>query len=116
MISEHFSREEFACRCGCGFDVVDKELLHVLEKVRTHFNAPVSINSACRCEQHNKDVGGADGSKHKLGIAADIVVRGVEQSMVYDYLCGYAVDKYGIGKYKSFTHIDVRKSKARWEI
>lgn len=114
MISQNFSREEFACKCGCGFAVVDKELVHVLEVVRTHFNAPVAINSACRCEQHNKDVGGSEGSKHKLGIAADIVVSGVEPSLVYDYLCEYAVDKYGIGKYKSFTHIDVRKEKARW--
>ena len=49
MISENFSREEFACKCGCGFNTADKELVHILEKVRTKFNSPVTINSALCC-------------------------------------------------------------------
>ena len=114
MISQNFSRDEFACKCGCGFDVVDIELVHVLEKVRAKFNKPVTINSACRCESHNKKIGGTDGSKHKLGIAADIVVKDTKPSLVYAFLCKYAPLRYGIGSYDTFTHIDVRQQKARW--
>jgi len=114
MISENFSREEFACKCGCGFNTADKELVHILEKVRTKFNSPVTINSACRCEKHNHTIGGSTGSKHKLGIAADIVVKGVNAAEVYAYLCSIAAGKYGIGKYNTFTHIDVRSTMARW--
>lgn len=113
-LSRNFSRKEFACKCGCGFSTVDYELLNVLELVRNHFNSSVTINSASRCSEHNEDIGGSYGSKHKKGIAADIVVKDVDPGKVYRFLDGYAPNKYGIGKYKTFTHIDVRPNKARW--
>jgi len=114
-ISKNFSRSEFACKCNCGFSTVDVELVKVLEIVRNHFNKPITINSACRCELHNISVGGSYGSRHKLGIAADIVVKGVKPYDVYLFLDGFAPNKYGIGHYNSFTHIDVRSKKARWK-
>ena len=113
-ISKNFSRSEFACKCGCGFMAVDVELLKTLETVRSHFNRAVKITSACRCESHNKGVGGSQGSKHKLGIAADIQVKGVKPYDVYLFLDAFMPNSYGIGVYKSFTHIDIRKTKARW--
>lgn len=113
-ISENFSRSEFACKCLCGFAVVDVDLIKVLETVRSHFKRPVKINSACRCNEHNERVGGSQGSKHKLGIAADIVVKDVKPYDVYLFLDGHMPNSYGIGFYQTFTHIDVRKTKARW--
>ena len=114
-LSKHFSRVEFACRCGCGFDTVDVELLEVLTTIRCAFNSPVTITSPCRCEKHNVNIGGSYGSKHKRGIAADIVVKGVTPDEVYKYLDDTYPTSYGIGKYESFTHIDVRHKKARWK-
>jgi len=90
-------------------------LIGVLEDIRSHFDAPVSINSACRCDQHNKNVGGASGSKHRLGIAADIVVKNVEPENVAAYIDQMYGDRYGLGRYNTFTHIDVRQTKARWK-
>lgn len=113
-LSEHFERDEFACECGCGFDTVDIALLNVLEVVRRHFGQPVHITSGCRCEEHNAMIGGSYGSKHKRGIAADIWVQSVKPSEVYEFLDGYMPNSYGIGYYDNFTHIDVRKNKARW--
>lgn len=113
-ISTNFSRSEFACKCNCGFATVDIELIKVLEIVRGHFNAAVKINSACRCDEHNKEVGGGKASKHKQGIAADIVVKGVKPYAVYRFLDAHMPNNYGLGLYKSFTHVDVRKLKARW--
>ncbi len=114
QVSEHFKRSEFGCKCGCGFSTVDIELLSVLEDVRAEFKSPLTINSACRCDSHNKSVGGADGSKHKLGIAADIVVAGKSPDLVLNFLNKKYIGKYGIGEYNSFTHIDVRSTYARW--
>ena len=114
MLSKHFSREEFACKCGCGFATVDIDLLNTLEVVRNHFQSPVTINSACRCDEHNENIGGSYGSKHKKGIAADIVVKGIEPSKVYSFLDGFAPNRFGLGKYDGFTHIDVRDMKSRW--
>lgn len=114
-ISRHFNRSEFACKCNCGFATVDIELVNVLETLREYFYAPITINSACRCMSHNHAVGGKPNSKHREGIAADIVVKGVASSMVFSYLSGLYKDKYGIGYYEDFVHIDVRSDKARWE-
>ena len=114
MISRHFRRSEFACGCGCGFATADIELVKLLELIREHFGMPVTINSACRCESHNEAIGGADGSKHKLGIAADIVVRGVEPKEVCAFVNKKCPVSTGIGCYKTFTHIDVRERRARW--
>lgn len=115
-LSEHFKRSEFACKCGCGYDTVDSALLAVLEDIRTHFGAPTIINSACRCSQHNSDVGGSPNSQHKYGRAADITVLGTQPSIIASYLEGKYPDMYGIGKYDTFTHIDTRtKGPARWD-
>jgi uncharacterized protein YcbK (DUF882 family) len=114
MLSEHFSRSEFECSCGCGFATVDVELIKLLEEVREHFGKPITVNSSARCALHNEAVGGAAGSKHKLGIAADIVVKEVAPVGVYAYINETYPDKYGLGLYNHFTHVDVREDKARW--
>ncbi len=78
MLSKHFSRKEFKCKCGkCDYDTIDAELLVILEDVREHFGKPVIINSGNRCPTHNKNVGGATNSYHVRGRAADIVIKGV---------------------------------------
>ena len=114
MISQHFSRKEFACKCGCGFSAVDIELLAVLENVREYFRQPVNINSACRCEKHNEEVGGKLGSFHLKGMACDIAVVNVDAGLVHNFLTKFYHERYGIGRYNNFTHIDVRANKARW--
>lgn len=114
-ISEHFLYAEFSCN-HCNKlppDGVHPELIRKLELIREHFDVPVTINSGYRCPTHNRNCGGAIGSQHLRGTAADIVVKGVPAHEVYK-----AVDPYhddgGLGKYKTFTHIDVRGHRARW--
>lgn len=116
-LSEHFSREEFGCKCSypdCEDIAVDVKLVKVLENVRNWYKKPVKITSSYRCQPHNEDVGGAPRSKHRLGIAADIQVKGVEPSEVFRYLCAIHPHEYGKGSYKTFTHIDVRDEHAKW--
>ncbi len=113
MLHKYFNRSEFACNCGCGFDVVEAELLQFLVAVREHFNSPVTINSACRCESHNRRVGGSTGSLHKTGRAADIVVAGVEPADVVHFLDN-VMSPGGLGEYSTFTHVDSRSGAARW--
>lgn len=115
LISHFFKREEFACKCGCGFDAVDEELLGVLEDVRLEFDKPVFINSGCRCPEHNKAEGGSKLSQHTFGKAADIRVKDVDADEVADYLEYTFPNSYGIGRYDGRTHIDVRDGKVRWD-
>ena len=116
MFSNNFKREEFQCTCGCGHNVVDAELINVLEEVRAHFDAPVIITSGCRCPTQNRIVGGSQFSQHIKGKAADFKVDDVAEKKVADYLEKTYKGKYGIGRYKGRTHIDVRDGDAaRWK-
>ena len=44
----------------------------ILQPIRDRFEAPIRINSGFRCEALNRIVGGAKGSQHLFGEAADI--------------------------------------------
>ncbi len=114
-LSLNFFRKEFECPCGCGFDTVDAELIKVLQDLRDAFGKGVRINSGCRCNEYNKQIGGSKKSQHVLGRAADIAVNDTPPSAVYEYLNSKYPNLYGLGKYSSFVHIDTRKSKARWK-
>lgn len=111
---KYFIAEEFACKCGCGAKGAPQELVDVLTDVREHFDRPLIVTSGVRCVKHNTRVGGAKKSKHVEGIAADIAVLRVPPTEVHEYLTKKYPSKYGIGKYSTFTHIDVRPTKARW--
>tara|TARA_R110002020_G_scaffold176317_4_gene368525 strand:- start:1134 stop:1547 length:414 start_codon:yes stop_codon:yes gene_type:complete len=115
QLSAHFHENEFRCRC-CGElhpDGVPQELIDHLEAVRMHFGKPVKINSGYRCPTHNKNVGGAKNSLHMQGKAADHYISGVYPAVVAAFHAQRIQDG-GVGKYNSFTHIDVRGYKARW--
>lgn len=113
MISEHFSRSEFKCKCEkCDCDTVDAELLQYLETIREHFERPVVITSGHRCPAYNRKVGGGKTSQHLYGRAADIVVKGIPAYLVQEFCEQIKVP--GLGKYEDFTHIDTRSGFARW--
>ena len=119
-LSTHFSREEFRCRCGCGYDTVDTELLQILEFIRQHYQKPVTITSGCRCKAHNESIGGSDNSQHIYGRAADFQVEDVRPLEVYELIDNIHPNKYGLGVYirgnSGWVHIDSRTdSPARWE-
>ena len=115
QLSKHFSSEEFACKCGCGYDNMSPKLIQVLEELREVYNAPITINSGCRCEKWNIHEKGTKDSQHLLGTAADIVVKGVSPYKIYQYLNSKYKNKYGIGLYSTWVHIDVREGNAaRW--
>ena len=115
QITPHFKVREFRCYDGSDTIFISQELAEVLEKIRTHFGKAVNINSGYRTETHNKKNGGAAYSQHKYGLAADISIRGVTPKQIAAYAETLLPGTGGIGIYSSFTHIDVRKVKARWD-
>jgi hypothetical protein len=77
----------------------------------------VHISSAYRCEIHNKSVGGATGSRHKKGQAADIYIDGVKPIEIAKF--AESIGILGIGLYETdvdgyFVHIDTRVTKSFW--
>lgn len=69
-LSPHFSRREFACRCGCGADAVSPALVELLERIREFTVRPIVIRSGCRCPAHNAAAGGTPTSAHLTDVAA----------------------------------------------
>ena len=114
--------------CGIRLSAPPLELLHnaiklidILAWVRSADGvAPVLINSWYRDKEYNEAIGGVSHSMHTTLGAADIVKVGWTPSDVADLLEGHSAKSlFGIGRYKSFTHLDVRgmigrSSPARW--
>lgn len=118
-LSGHFSSNEFDCHgCGCCSETtINETLVEYLEKIRTHFNKPITITSGFRCATHNRNVNGATGSRHTKGDAADIVVSGIAPAEVAKYAESIGIK--GIGLYETsadghFVHIDTRDAKSFW--
>ncbi|MCP3685794.1 MAG: serine/threonine protein kinase [bacterium] len=128
-LTEHFSRYEFECECGCGFNTVDWELLDTLEKAHTYFRkeykTPIKIviTGPNRCQEHNAQTDGASkNSFHIKGKAVDhkVYYRNrngkwiqVNPNIVYDYYDTTYPDKFGVIKYVNRVHMDVRSRKYR---
>lgn len=116
QLSPHFHEDEFRCKCGCGVAIVSKRLVRALEELRALCGSkPVHITSGYRCPAHNATIGGAARSKHMLGEAADIQVRGVSPRRVVaaaEQVEGFRLG--GIGKYQRFTHVDVGTTQRPW--
>lgn len=113
-LTENFRVSEFSCKGDgcCSETLVDDRLVETLQAIRNHFGKRVYINSGYRCVTHNKRIGGVSGSYHLKGMAADIMVDGVEPAEVAKYAESIGVK--GIGLYPTFVHVDTRPKKSFW--
>lgn len=111
-IEEHFKLSEFQCKDKTKSLLISADLLNVLEQIRNHFDAPVTINSGYRTPSWNTKVGGAPNSYHCKGMAADIVVKGHSSQEVAKY-ADSIMEQGGVIRYTNFTHIDVREERYR---
>lgn len=111
-IADHFTLVEFACRDGSDNVWVHPWLMHGLDMLRRDSGAPVVLTNGFRTVRHNAKVGGAKRSKHLYGMAADVVSRAWSPEEV----AGWAEVKGfgGIGRYNTFTHLDVYGEGRRW--
>jgi len=110
-LSRNFSSREFACRCGCGKDAVDKELILKLQQVRDQFG-PLHITSGVRCEAHNRSQGGVPNSAHVLGFAVDIECSiSLSRHILVSRLMEAGFKRIGIGK--NFVHADLDPGKPK---
>jgi len=105
----HFKRSEFACKCGCGDDTMNPELLTILSTIRTACNFPFIITSAKRCVTHNKAVGGHPNSAHMKGEAVDIACEHRRAGEILT--CAMMAEFTGIGVSQKgnsrFIHLDI---------
>jgi uncharacterized protein YcbK (DUF882 family) len=115
QLSKNFTSAEFACKCGCGFDTPDPHLIHVLQRIRDDFKAPLVITSGCRCKAHNTTVGGATTSQHVQGKAVDIkCLANNTRYKIVQLALKHGVKRIGLAK--TFIHLDVGDHTAPQEV
>ena len=116
-LSPHFRVKEFHSKDDPSDLVkVEERLLYLLENIRNCVGKPVHINSGYRSPEYNATLKNASPrSQHCNGKAADIWVEGVTPKQIADIAECYLGSSGGIGIYKTFTHVDVRTSCARWK-
>jgi uncharacterized protein YcbK (DUF882 family) len=82
-MTPHFSKEELACKCGCGM-LPAKDFIEKLEAIRVVYAKPMRVNSAARCPEYNdklyqkrgEPAGTHLSGPHTTGRAIDIGVSG----------------------------------------
>ena len=121
-ISENFRLQEFDSSCEREMPLeVQKNVIQLgqnLQVLRDYLGASITINSGYRSPERNKKIKGATRSQHLLGTAADIVVKGHTPKQVADaielLISQGKMREGGLKAYSTFTHYDIRGTKARW--
>jgi hypothetical protein len=101
-LTENFSRDEFACKCGCGYDSIKMEVVNKLQHMREEKGDSMPITSGCRCPIHNQRVGGSSQSEHMTGEGVDLAVYSSHNAYILmraAFNAGF--QRIGFGKNKS---------------
>ena len=108
-MSRNFTLGELASKDGSNLVLLHPALILGLQRMRDHINMPINVASCYRSPEHNKRIGGAIGSLHMLGMAADIKINGMSPIEVASLASDMGFG--GIKAYPTFTHIDVGRSR-----
>lgn len=110
-IKEYFKKEELVCK-HCGEYKTVSDAFTRLNQLRELDGKPMILTSAYRCEEYNKEIGGAKKSYHVKGMAFDIRLDGRDIKKLAKL--ARSVGFNGIGTYDTFIHVDTRENKASW--
>jgi hypothetical protein len=72
-LSRGFYRDQFTCKCGCGFNTVDYNLIVVLQELVDKIGRPVEIYEGDMCPKRVKDTN-TKGTAQSVGKGAVIFV------------------------------------------
>jgi uncharacterized protein YcbK (DUF882 family) len=121
-LTKNFNSSEFDCNDG---SVMPKEVLLNIQKLanqlqvlRDCLGVTITVNSGYRSPSYNKKIGGVSNSQHVVGKAADITAKGYTPAQVNarieELIKSGDMLQGGLGSYSTFSHYDIRKTRARW--
>jgi hypothetical protein len=118
-LSEHFSKEDFACRCGqCPKDMrMSLTLIGILEDVRTKFQERLDIVTGFLCDSAEPQESGPKKNYHASGKAIDFTLTNKERLIdVFRYLESFPeLSGLGLDPQNKYIHIDLReKEPVKW--
>lgn len=86
----------------------------VADEARHRLGKPLRINSAYRSPKYNRAIKGSVASQHLKAAALDLSGSPSTLHGILTKMRKEGIFKGGIGKYKTFTHVDVRGRNADW--
>lgn len=131
--TKNFRPEEFKCECGgrycTGYPSYMKKVeLKNLQKIRDHWNKPMTVTCGLRCRPYNNSLRGSiTNSKHLTGYATDFYMLGVTDTLAnrksaikwikklpnHGYTYGNGINSYGLslsaGYMGNALHTDTNK-------
>lgn len=87
----------------------------VADEARHRLGRPLRINSAYRSPAYNRAISGAKYSQHTQGGALDLSGSPATLHRILKEMRAEGLFRGGIGRYKTFTHVDVRGKNADWQ-
>lgn len=100
---DYFKEKPWACKCGCGYDVINPMFVHALNAARHRAGVPFVINSACRCRYRNLMEDGKSNSDHLTGDGVHIATPTSRMRFkVLEALLRMGITRIGIGR--TFIH------------
>ena len=106
-LTQNFTFEELRCPC-CHEMEIDEDFLDTLQDMRDELGQPCIVTSGFRCEEHNRDVGGALRSQHMSGLAIDI--HCIDARFRYDLIKAAMFAGFtGIIANDDYLHLDLRE-------
>ena len=119
-MTPHFSLVEFTSSDTVARLNIDNSLpnelrgnayrtLEMMERIRLHINAPITITSGYRCEALNRAIGSKPGSDHTLAFAVDFKASRAGTPAEIAKSLALVVDMLGIGQlileFQSWCHV-----------
>lgn len=109
---DHFPAKELGCDC-CGMIRMARGFAEHLVVLRYTVGTPMVLNSACRCEKHNQEIGGHPSSSHlcdhptKHTETVDYGCCGVDVRNPSNKLISTAIALgWSVGISNGFSHLD----------
>ena len=90
-------------------------VVRVADEARHRLGKPLRINSAYRSPAYNRAISGASKSVHVQGGALDLSGSPATLHKILTQMRREGLFRGGIGRYKTFTHVDVRGRDADWQ-
>ena len=103
---KNFSPAEIACR-GTGQIKLHPEALDKLQALRDRLGKPLIVRSAYRSPEHNRNVGGAQRSKHMDGTAFDIAMANHDPATFEAAAREIGFLGFGFYPRSGFIHVDL---------
>lgn len=108
MSWKNFTRDEFACKCGCGTNEIKDSTIDYAQELRDECGFALPVTSGYRCPKHPIEARKTNPGTHARGVAVDFGVSGGKARILTQIALrkskgGVGVNQKGTGR---FIHVD----------